>query len=232
MSQTRPLEHIIKTTHAAPATHCVIWLHGLGANYHDFENIIPLLQLSQETPYQFVFPNAPYRPVTINGGHHCRAWYDIQNLDRHFKEDDPGIHESEAAIIQLIEEQLHKGIPANRIFLAGFSQGGAMALFTGIRYPQPLGGIIALSCYLPLLQWFHQHPLSNSTPILQCHGRLDNVVPFNFGKLTQQFLQQHYNLQFKQYEIAHQVSNQELADIGEWLTEQGKSTASLDTLPA
>ena len=133
-----------------PADAAVLWLHGLGADGHDFESLVPELGLPSSLAVRFVFPHAPVRPVTINGGHRMRAWYDIAGFDRRAAQDEAGIRDSAAALGELVRRERERGIPAERIVVAGFSQGGAMALFLGPRWPERLGGIVALSSYLPL----------------------------------------------------------------------------------
>ena len=154
LCRTLPHLEAVITETSLPVNATVIWLHGLGADGHDFAGIIPQLQLPQQLGIRFIFPHAPERPVTLNNGFTMRAWYDIYSLNNLHREDRAGIEVSERAIGQLIMQQQSAGIPANRIILAGFSQGGAMALHTGLRYPLRLGGIIGLSTYLPLLPDF------------------------------------------------------------------------------
>lgn len=213
------ISYLEKTTLPSAPSHCIIWLHGLGADGRDFENIAPLLQLPEDTSFLMIFPNAPERPVTINHGLLCRAWYDIANLDRNFKEDDPGILASESSICELIDNVIKRGIPAERIFLGGFSQGAAMALFTGLRYSRPLAGIIALSGYLPLTQTVMGNPSHKNLPILMCHGQHDSVVPHALGRIAFETLQRNLysKISFETFLIDHEVSLDELRHIGDWI---------------
>lgn len=198
----------------------VIWMHGLGADAHDFEPIIPYLKLPAELSVRFVFPNAQVRPVTINGGMRMRAWYDILSLDIPRAEDDAGIRDSEASIIALIQRERQRGIAADKIVIAGFSQGGAMALHTGLRYPDTLAGILALSCYLPLAKTVaaERHDANQNTPIFIAHGTQDAVVPLSAGKNSLEQLQKlAYQVQWHEYVMGHEVNLDEIGDIGAWL---------------
>jgi len=196
----------------------VIWLHGLGADGHDFEPIVPALNLKK--PTRFIFPHAPIRSITINNHMQMRAWYDIIALSLDAGEDEKGIRESEAIIIQLIEEEHKKGISYERIVLAGFSQGGAMVLFTGLRFPHTLAGIIALSCYLPLYQSLPLEANANNKdiPIFMAHGQFDMLLPITLGQITKKFLtQQNYKLQWQTYPMQHGVCPEEITAVGEWI---------------
>ena len=202
-------------THAA-----VIWLHGLGADGHDFEPIVPYLKLPTELGVRFVFPHAPVRPVTINAGMTMRAWYDLSSADIARGEDDPGVRKSERQVRELLAREIERGIPSSRIVLAGFSQGGAMALHTGLRYEDPLAGILALSCYLPLASTLsvELHQANARTPVFMAHGSLDNVVPIELGKAGYRQLQAlGYDAVWHEYRIAHEVSMDEITAIGLWL---------------
>src|SRR6202790_2248469 len=161
----------------------VIWLHGLGADGHDFEPIVPELVHRGERAWRFVFPNAPVRPVTINGGMPMRAWYDLKGLDRKAAEDLAGFRDTDVQIRQLIAREGKRGIAANRIVLAGFSQGGAVSLYTVPRFPEKLAGVMALSCYLPQENPLiaDRAPANNATPIFMAHGRGDSVLPMSLG---------------------------------------------------
>lgn len=201
-------------------THSVIWLHGLGADGHDFAGIVPELGLPASLAVRFVFPHAPVQPVTINGGMAMRAWYDIRvpNLVR--SEDDKGIHASEAAITALIEKENSRGVPTHRIVLAGFSQGSAMTLHTGLRYPDTLAGLVALSGYLPLAQDAAQgwSDANRQTPIFLAHGTFDQVVVFDRGTMTRDLLQtHHYKVDWHAYPMPHSVCPEEINDIGVFL---------------
>lgn len=212
------LEKITKET-KTPAVASVIWLHGLGADGHDFADIVPQLNLPENLPIRFVFPHAPVRSITINGNMRMRAWYDIYNLSSLDKEDETGILQSEKLVHSLIAEEIANGIPSQRIILAGFSQGGAVALFTGLRYAQPLGGIMALSTYLPLAQQAQAfNPANQHTPIFIAHGRFDPVLPFVAGEKSEQFLKKlNYAVEWHEYPMEHQVCYEEINDISRWL---------------
>ena len=181
----------------------VIWMHGLGADGNDFKPIIPELRLPQELGIRFVFPNAPIRTVTINAGMRMRAWYDIFSVDLPRGEDDAGIRESEHLIQGLIRREKKRGIPADKILLAGFSQGGAMALHTGLRYPEKLAGILALSCYVPLANALagERHPANQSIPLFIAHGAMDPVIPAHYGRASVEHLKAlGYQPEWKEYQ--------------------------------
>lgn len=205
----------------APATASVIWLHGLGADGYDFAGITNQLQLPATLGVRFIFPHAPVRPITINNGFAMRAWYDIYSLSNFHQEDHAGIRASEEAISQLVHQQQASGISAARIILAGFSQGGAIALHTGLRFPERLGGIMGLSTYLPLTSHFtaSAHPHNRQTPIFLGHGNFDDVLPLVLGEQTRDYLQQAgYPVEWHAYPMAHQVCPPEILDISRWLT--------------
>lgn len=203
-------------------TAAVIWLHGLGADGHDFAPIVPQLGIPPSSPLRFVFPHAPSMPVTINGGYVMPAWYDVSHPDLTAEEDEDGIRASQQAIDALIEREEQRGIPASRIVLAGFSQGGAIALHTGLRHTEALAGIIALSTYLPLKMSFRVEAASTnrSCPIFMAHGRMDNVIPLGRGAQSRDFLLDcGYSPEWHEYAMAHSVCDEEIADIGAWLRE-------------
>jgi phospholipase/carboxylesterase len=198
----------------------VIWLHGLGADGHDFEPIVPELGGPGERALRFVFPHAPIRPVTLNGGYAMRAWYDILALDRRAPEDENGIRASRESIETLIRRENARGIASDHIVLAGFSQGGAMALFTGTRYPEHLAGIMGLSCYQVLAERFdaERGTANQATPVFLAHGLQDPVVPLVLGERARRQLETAgYALEWHTYEMGHAVSPQEVADIAAWL---------------
>lgn len=198
----------------------IIWLHGLGADGHDFEPIVPELVTRGSRAWRFVFPNAPTRPVTINGGMRMRAWYDITGLDRKAAEDAPGFQDSDIQVRELIDREVARGIPAGRIVLAGFSQGGAVSLYTAPRLKLKLAGVMALSCYLPRENTFlaEQAPENQATPIFMAHGQFDNVVPMTLGARSRDYLQaQGYTTEWHDYPMAHSVSAEEVADIRQFL---------------
>lgn len=213
------LETIEVETGAAPSG-SVIWLHGLGADGHDFEPAVPQLIDRRRDSLRFVFPNAPVRPVSVNGGYPMRAWYDISGLDRHSLQDEVGIRASQQAVGALIERETERGIGTDRIVLAGFSQGGALALLCGTRLPQRLAGIIALSCYplLPASFAAERTAANQTTPIFLAHGSFDPVVDPVFGQEARQLLvNTDYAVQWHSYPMAHSVSGSELSDIATFL---------------
>ena len=197
----------------------VIWMHGLGADAHDFEPIVPELGLPAEWGLRFVFPNAPLRPVTINGGMRMRAWYDVFSIDLPRQEDAEGVQNSAQAINALLEREQQRGVPAERIVLAGFSQGGAMALHTGLRYPQRLAGILALSCYLPLASRLPQErqPIQQNTALFMAHGDEDAVIPLRYGRQSADLLKNlGYPVEWRDYGMGHEVCWGEIRDIADW----------------
>lgn len=199
----------------------VIWMHGLGADAHDFEPIVEEMALPATLNIRFVFPNAPIRPVTINGGMRMRAWYDVLTMDLPRREDPDGVYASERAITALVEREKQRGIPAERIVLAGFSQGGAMALHTGLRYPERLAGILALSCYIPLADRLsaERRPANQHTPIFIAHGDYDAVIPMRHGQLSAERLESlSYQPEWHDYGMGHEVCWEEIRDIAAWLT--------------
>ncbi len=198
----------------------VIWLHGLGADGHDFEPIVPDLVRPGERALRFVFPHAPIRPVTLNGGFAMRAWYDIVALDSRGPEDETGIRSSEATVAALIRRENARGIPSERIVLAGFPQGGGVALFAGTRYPQKLAGIMGLSCYLLLAGRLtaERAAVNQSTPVFLAHGLQDPVVVPVLGEEARRLLNAAgYTVEWHTYGMPHSVCPQEIADIATWL---------------
>lgn len=205
---------------AVPATATVIWLHGLGADGHDFEPVVPELGLPPGHAIRFVFPHAPRRPVTVNGGFVMRAWYDILGFDGPVSEDAAGIRASAAQITALIARENARGIPDARIVLAGFSQGAAMALHTGLRHRERLAGLLALSGYLPLAATLaaERSPANAATPVFLAHGEIDAVVRFPRGTATRDWLVQlGWQPEWHDYPIGHEVCWEELRDIGAFL---------------
>jgi phospholipase/carboxylesterase len=198
----------------------VIWLHGLGADGHDFEPIVPDLVRPGERALRFVFPHAPIRPVTLNGGFAMRAWYDIVALDRRGPEDESGIRASQATVEALIRRENARGIHSEHIVLAGFSQGGAVALFAGIRHPEKLAGIMGLSCYLLLEERLtaERAAANQATPMFLAHGREDPVVNPALGEEAhRQLTKAGYAVEWHTYGMPHSVCPQEVADIAAWL---------------
>jgi phospholipase/carboxylesterase len=214
-----PLQTIEIETAPNPR-HAVIWLHGLGADGHDFEPIVPQLVDRSWPPLRFVFPNAPVRPITINGGMAMRAWYDISGLEIAQKQDEAGIRDSIRLLGELIEREVARGVPANNILLAGFSQGGAIVLSGGLRYAVRLGGIIGLSTYLPLAQKTDAEaaPANIDVPIFMAHGLLDPTIPHALGEMSRDYLTQRgYRVDWHAYSMAHQVCAEEIADLKRWI---------------
>ncbi|WP_338051135.1 carboxylesterase [Propionivibrio soli] len=211
----------------------IIWLHGLGADGSDFVPVVEELQLPAEYPIRFVFPHAPHIPVTCNGGYIMRAWYDIVSLDSRSRHvDDPGIRASCEAVGRLIERENERGVPSERVFLAGFSQGGAIAYTTALTYPHRLAGVIALSTYIPGPgRLAHEAAAANrGIACFAGHGSDDEVVAIDLGIAARNFLQQHgYPVEWHTYSMTHSVCQEELTDIGLWLTR--KMAAAGDCLP-
>ncbi|HEX9184656.1 MAG TPA: alpha/beta hydrolase-fold protein [Burkholderiales bacterium] len=197
----------------------VIWLHGLGADGHDFEPIVPELRLPAQLRVRFVFPHAPVRPVTLNMGMPMRAWYDILQLGGG-REDDAGIRASQELVEGLLARELARGVPVRRIVLAGFSQGGAIALHTGLRYGERLGGIMALSTYLPLAGSLQaeRSRANRDLPILMAHGTLDPMIAVARARESRAALQAlGYAVDWREYAMPHSVCAEEIADIAAWL---------------
>ena len=191
----------------------VIWLHGLGADGHDFETVAEELRLPS---VRFILPHAPYRPVTLNNGYSMRAWFDLYGLEAGSPQDESGIRIAQGQIEALIERERQRGIAANRIILAGFSQGGAVALHTALRHNEQLGGVLGLSTYLPLKSALATeiHSLSQDLPIFIAHGAFDNVISLQLAKASADFLRQHgYQIEWHEYAMAHSVCLEEIADI-------------------
>lgn len=202
----------------------VIWLHGLGADGQDFVPIADELKLPVAVRY--LFPHAPRRPVTINGGFVMRAWYDIAGNDISAQQDAAGIHASQMAVDALIEHEIERGVSPQHIFLAGFSQGGAIALHTALRRSEPLAGILALSAYLPLAETarYEASTSSRKTPIFMAHGRQDPVIPCALGLASkEELLALGYAVAWHEYPMQHSVNDQELSDIEAWLTTRIKA---------
>lgn len=199
----------------------VIWMHGLGADGSDFVPVVPELGLDPSIRIRFVFPNAPAIPVTCNGGYVMPAWYDIISLDKNNREvDGAGIVKTRQQIRHLIARETELGIPSQRIFLAGFSQGGAIAYSTGLTHAEPLAGIIALSTYLPVPELVANEAseVNRDIPIFAAHGSEDDVVSLELGLRAREFLQQNgYACQWQEYPMLHSVCIEEIQDIGRWL---------------
>lgn len=216
------LETIEVTTAQHPDA-AVIWLHGLGADGHDFEAIVPELKLPIELGIRFIFPHAPYRPITLNNGYVMRGWYDIANLEFGSQEDATGIEESAAIIESLIETEISRGIPSERIILAGFSQGGAVILHTGLRYKKPLAGLMALSTYLPLADSFvtAAAALNQQYNIFMAHGLQDDIVNYQYGLKSRMLLEQAgHQIQWHDYPMGHSVCQDEIHHIRQWIIDR------------
>lgn len=212
------LETIEVETGSKPSA-AVIWLHGLGADAHDFEPVVPELRLPASLPVRFVFPNAPQRPVTINMGMRMRAWYDIFQLGGG-SEDEAGIRDSQRQLEKLIEREKTRGIPARRIVLAGFSQGGAIVLQTGLRHAERLAGLMALSTYLPLHDMLgnERQAINNDLPVFMAHGTFDPMIPIVRASMSRDaLLALGYPVQWRDYPMPHSVCPEEIADIAAFL---------------
>ena len=217
------MEELLETVEHSqqdPAAASVIWLHGLGADGHDFEPIVPGLTV-EGTPLRFVFPHAPVQPVTINGGMAMRAWFDVIGLEHGTQQDEAGIRRAERQLHALIDREKERGIAAEKILLAGFSQGGALALHTALRYPERLAGVIGLSTFLPL-DWTLEteaHEANRRTPFFLAHGTLDPLVMPALGDGTRGLLcEQGYDVEWRTYPIPHAVCPEEITDLKSWMT--------------
>ena len=216
-------EQAIVVEPSVPAESCVIWLHGLGDSGAGFAPVVPMLGLPDNHAVRFIFPHAPEQAVTINGGFVMRAWYDIKSMDLLDRADMDGVKASEVIVKSIIQDQIDSGIPADKIVLAGFSQGGVMSLFTGLRYHEKLAGIMALSCYLPNGDSLPDaiSDANKNTPVLQHHGEQDPVVPISAGQMANKaLLDAGYNAEWKSFLMPHSVLPQQLAEIGQWLSKQ------------
>jgi phospholipase/carboxylesterase len=214
------LETVEHETGPAP-THSIIWLHGLGADGNDFAPVVPELADPSWPATRFVFPHAAVRPVTINNGMPMRAWYDIESFDEADRQRAPGIRESVAAVEALITRENDRGVPAQRIVLAGFSQGGAVALSAALRYRERLAGLVALSTYLPLRDTLtaESHTANAGLPIFWGHGTADPMIPLALGAASRDvLLAGGADIEWHAYPMAHQVSAPEIADLRTWLT--------------
>ena len=212
------LPETVEITTGAEPSGSVIWLHGLGADGHDFEPIIPELRLPESLSLRFVFPHAPVRPVTLNNGMAMRAWYDIISLDRNGPVDAAGINESSALLESLIAREEQRGINPGRIVLAGFSQGGAIAINTVLRSGRKLAGLMALSTWLALPETLQADSVDASTPVFMAHGRFDPMIPMQYGRSAADALvDAGFDVDWHDYPMAHAVCPQEIDDIRNWL---------------
>jgi phospholipase/carboxylesterase len=224
--QTADLLETVETETGPDPQWAVLWLHGLGADGHDFEPIIPELVRRDWPALRFVFPHAPVRAVTINAGMRMRAWYDIPaldggDLDLANRADHAGVEASITQVGALLERERARGIPPSRTFLAGFSQGGAITLAKGLRRREPLAGLIALSCYLPAPQeaLAQRAPEAAAQPVFMAHGQADPVVPFAAGRHAAALLRSlGFDVTWRAYPMAHQVCAEEIADLSAWMT--------------
>jgi phospholipase/carboxylesterase len=220
VSQPAGLLETLEVETAPKPEACVIWLHGLGADGHDFAPIVPVLDLPEKPGVRFVFPHAPMQPVTINAGMVMRAWYDVYALDGVRREDEAGIRASQAQLEALVAREAARGIPAARLVLAGFSQGGAIALQTALRHPQRLAGIMALSTYLPLAATLaaEASPANRDVPIFMAHGTHDPMIPLHRAARSRDLLSgAGYRVEWREYPMPHAVCDEEIRDISAWL---------------
>ena len=200
--------------------HSIVWLHGLGADGHDFEPIVPELVAREWPALRFVFPHAPVRPVTINNGMAMRAWYDIKGTDIASRQDEDGVRASVRELDALIAREAERGVPASRVFVAGFSQGGAIALAGAVRHGEALAGVVALSTYLPVAEKTaaERHASNATIPVFMAHGSHDPIVPQPLGALSRDHLRAlGYTVDWHTYPMAHQVCAEEIADLRQWL---------------
>jgi len=223
MSKTDNLLDAIEIQTGKNPSSSVIWMHGLGADGNDFVPIVNELALDGAPAIRFVFPHAPMRAVTINNGYVMRAWYDVSLGDlegNSRRADERGVRESQSQITALIEREAKRGVEPEHVVLAGFSQGGAIALQTGLRHPQKLAGVMALSCYLPLAETLPREAAAanRATPIFMAHGTYDPVVPYMMGTGSMTLLTGlGYAVEWRQYPMPHSVCPEEIEDIGAWL---------------
>lgn len=200
----------------------IIWLHGLGASGHDFEAIVPELDIPESLGLRFVFPHAPEMPVTINNGYVMPAWYDITSPDFSRHEDEAGICASVQLLENMIAHEIEQGVPENKIILAGFSQGGAIVLHGGLRYQGKLAGIMALSTYLPVREKLEQERSQNSisVPVVMMHGKQDDIVPIALAEQSRDHLQKlGHDISWHSYNMPHSVCSDQIKDIADWLKE-------------
>jgi len=219
----RQTDHEVTLDPAALASASVVLLHGLGADGTDFVPIVEELRLPDAHPVRFIFPHAPLRPVTVNAGYVMRAWYDIISFTPEGRADTAGLAQSVERVNGYLRREIERGVAASRIVLAGFSQGGAVALAAGLRFPQRLAGILALSAYLPFPQTLEaERSVANAdVPILMCHGRLDPVVHVTLGQEARDVLTGlRYPVEWREYPMQHEVCAAEIADVGRWLGER------------
>jgi phospholipase/carboxylesterase len=211
------LDSIIKETAEKPNA-VIIWMHGLGADGHDFADIIPELELPQGSAVRFIFPHAPIMPISINGGYEMRAWYDISDINLEKNPDIEGIEENYKLVAELIDAEIEKGINSEKILLIGFSQGGVMALHTATRYPKKLAGAASLSSYFPTAETMPMNGINAKIPVFFGHGNYDNVVPPNLSQKAFEFLKSNGNpAERHTYNMMHSVCVEELKILGKWI---------------
>jgi len=199
-------------------TAAVIWLHGLGASGHDFEPVVPELGLPEDTAVRFIFPHAPNLPVTINGGMSMPAWYDIKAMDIDRVVDTEQLRASADAVAKLVEQQKHKGTPPERIIIAGFSQGGAVAYELGLSYPERFGGVLALSTYFATADTVQRSEANADVPISVYHGTFDPMVPESLGVRSVETLKEMgYDPSYQTFPMEHSVCLEEIQDIGRFI---------------
>lgn len=218
MAITAPVLPCVEIEPVTPATAAVIWLHGLGATGHDFEAIVPELNLPEGLAVRFIFPHAPSIPVTINNGYVMPAWYDILSMDIERKVDAEQLMASSAAVVQLVEREIARGVPSNKIILAGFSQGGAVVYQAALSFGKPLAGLMALSTYFATADSIAFDAANQQLPILIHHGNRDGVVPELLGQRAKaQLTAKGYAVEYKTYAMEHSVCEPQIRDISAWL---------------
>ena len=218
MSQTAKTIELVQGS--GDVQHAVIWLHGLGASANDFPPIVPELGLDSGRAIRFIFPQAPDRPITVNGGMSMPGWYDIKGTNIEDKQDVIGMGESQVLLEELIQRQVDLGIASSNIIIAGFSQGGAVVYHTGLRSKHKLAGMLTLSTYLPFAEQVptELNKINSDTPIFASHGSYDAMVPFEFGKNSADTLSKlGYQVQWRSYPMEHQVVMEQIQDIGAWI---------------
>jgi phospholipase/carboxylesterase len=223
----RQTEHEVTLEPRGPAVASVVLLHGLGADGTDFVPIVDELHAPDALPVRFVFPHAPLRPVTVNAGYVMRAWYDIRSFTPEGRADEAGLAQSVERVNGYLRHEIERGVAASRIVLAGFSQGGAVALAAGLRFPERLAGILAMSAYLPFPRTLAaERSIANAEiPILMCHGRLDPVVQVTLGQEARDVLAGlGYPVEWHEYPMQHEVCGAEIAEVGRWLGERFRRT--------
>ena len=223
-------EYIEAETGVSPK-HCVIWLHGLGADGRDFADLPHMLNLPDKMAIRFLFPHAPMRPITLNGGMTMRAWYDLASLDENRKEDLDGLQSSSELVTALIDQEVARGIPTNQILLGGFSQGGALSLYLGLRYPKRLAGIVGLSTYLPAASQIRaeRSEVNQKTRVFMAHGLHDPMVPLQLGDASRELLEElGYHLTWRTYPMQHSICESEMMDLVKFLVGCLSSSAGTD----